>query len=191
MNDSWLKGPITLPATVNEDLSTKPSVQEQFRNLFNLSGPLKTPRMKRHYLNFYANLIKASDAYLVDVLDALTDTGLLDDTVVIRTADHGEMGLAHGGQRQKNFNFYEEAIRVPLVYSNECAEGKSSELCAEGVLGSWHSPGTLTMIRRTDVCLQRAFVSGTARRTADRTAAKEESGHVADAVGLPGPDTAH
>ena len=98
-DDSWLKGPITLPATVNEDLSTKPSVQEQFRNLFNLSGPLKTPRMKRHYLNFYANLIKASDAYLVDVLDALTDTGLLDDTVVIRTADHGEMGLAHGGQR--------------------------------------------------------------------------------------------
>lgn len=117
-DDSWLKGPITLPATVNEDLSTKPSVQEQFRNLFNLSGPLKTPRMKRDYLNFYANLIKASDAYLVDVLDALTDTGLLDDTVVIRTADHGEMGLAHGGQRQKNFNFYEEAIRVPLVYSN-------------------------------------------------------------------------
>jgi hypothetical protein len=28
------------------------------------------------------------------------------------------MGLAHGGLRQKNFVFYEEAIRVPLVYSN-------------------------------------------------------------------------
>jgi arylsulfatase A-like enzyme len=28
------------------------------------------------------------------------------------------MGLTHGGMRQKNFNFYEEAIRVPLVYSN-------------------------------------------------------------------------
>jgi choline-sulfatase len=37
---------------------------------------------------------------------------------VVRTADHGEMGLAHGGLRQKNFNFYEEATRVPLVYSN-------------------------------------------------------------------------
>ena len=43
---------------------------------------------------------------------------LYDDTLVIRTADHGEMGLAHGGLRQKNFNFYEESIRVPLVYSN-------------------------------------------------------------------------
>jgi arylsulfatase A-like enzyme len=28
------------------------------------------------------------------------------------------MGLAHGGQRQKNFNFYEETLRVPLIYSN-------------------------------------------------------------------------
>jgi arylsulfatase A-like enzyme len=28
------------------------------------------------------------------------------------------MGTAHGGMRQKNFNFYEECLRVPLVYSN-------------------------------------------------------------------------
>jgi hypothetical protein len=28
------------------------------------------------------------------------------------------MGFAHGGLRQKNFVFYEEAIRVLLVYSN-------------------------------------------------------------------------
>ena len=28
------------------------------------------------------------------------------------------MGLAHGGLRQKNFNMYEEALRIPLVYSN-------------------------------------------------------------------------
>ena len=96
---SWLEGPIGLPATADKDLSTKPSVQKQFLNLFNLSGPLPTPQMKRDYLNCYDNLIKASDAYLVDVLDALTETGLLDDTVIIRTADHGEMGLAHGGLR--------------------------------------------------------------------------------------------
>jgi arylsulfatase A-like enzyme len=28
------------------------------------------------------------------------------------------MGLAHNGMRQKNFNFYEETMRVPLIYSN-------------------------------------------------------------------------
>ena len=117
-DDSWLDGEIDLPATVNEDLSTKPTVQEEFLKLFNASGPIPTPQMKRNYLNFYGNLMKASDAYLVKILDTLADAGILDNTLVIATADHGEMGTAHGGLRQKNFNFYEESTRVPLVYSN-------------------------------------------------------------------------
>jgi arylsulfatase A-like enzyme len=54
----------------------------------------------------------------VEILDTLENLSLLDDTLIISTADHGEMGMTHGGLRQKNFNFYEECIRVPLVYSN-------------------------------------------------------------------------
>jgi choline-sulfatase len=38
--------------------------------------------------------------------------------VIVRCADHGEMGLAHGGLRQKAFNAYEETIRVPMIVSN-------------------------------------------------------------------------
>jgi arylsulfatase A-like enzyme len=117
-DDGWLEGDVELPATVDEDLSTKPTVQKQFRDLFAATGVLNSPEKKRNYLNFYANLMKASDHYLVEVLDALEAQGLLHDTVVIRTADHGEMGMAHGGMRQKNFNFYEESLRVPMVYSN-------------------------------------------------------------------------
>lgn len=117
-DDSWLQGTIRLPETVNEDLKTKPRVQRQFRRIFNLTGSPRTPQEKRNYLNFYGNLIRSSDSFLVQILDALTSTGLLDDTLVIKTADHGEMGLAHGGLRQKNFNFYEESLRVPLIYSN-------------------------------------------------------------------------
>jgi choline-sulfatase len=117
-DDSWLTGEIEVPATANEDLSTKPTVQEQFLRLFNASGPIPTPQLKRNYLNFYGNLMRSSDAYLVKILDTLAATGLLENTLVIATADHGEMGTAHGGLRQKNFNFYEESTRVPLVYSN-------------------------------------------------------------------------
>jgi choline-sulfatase len=115
---AWLEGEIGLPATVDEDLSTKPTVQAEFLRIFNASGPIPTPQMKRNYLNFYANLMKASDEYLVKILDTLEARGLLENTLVIATADHGEMGTAHGGLRQKNFNFYEETTRVPLVYSN-------------------------------------------------------------------------
>ena len=115
---SWLEGELEPPVTTNEDLSTKPTAQREFLRLFNASGRITNRQMKRDYLNFYGNLMKASDAYLVKILDTLASTGLLDDTLVIATADHGEMGMAHGGMRQKNFNFYEESTRVPLVYSN-------------------------------------------------------------------------
>jgi choline-sulfatase len=117
-DDSWLAGDIEIPATVRENLATKPTVQEQFLKICRALGLLDTPEKKRNYLNFYGNLMKSSDNYLVQVLNALDDLGLTDNTLIIRTADHGEMGLTHGGLRQKNFVFYEEAIRVPLVYSN-------------------------------------------------------------------------
>jgi arylsulfatase A-like enzyme len=115
---SWLAGDIELPATFEEDLSTKPTVQEQFRRVMSLTGEPKSEVEKRAYLNFYGNLMRSSDNYVVEVLDRLEKHDLIDDTLIIRTSDHGEMGLAHGGLRQKNFNFYEETLKVPLVYSN-------------------------------------------------------------------------
>ena len=95
--------------------------------IFNLTGKPRTAQQKRNYLNFYGNLMRSSDNYLVSVLDKLEETGLLDGTLIVRTADHGEMGLTHGGMRQKNFNFYEEATRVPLVYSNPVLFPKSAQ----------------------------------------------------------------
>ena len=41
---AWLEGEIGLPATVDEDLSTKPTVQAEFLRLFNASGPIPTRR---------------------------------------------------------------------------------------------------------------------------------------------------
>lgn len=117
-DDSWLSGDIGLPATVNEDLSTKPQAQNDFLKLFALNGVLPTPQMKLAYLNFYGNLMASSDRYLVQVIQALRNRRMLDNTLIVKTSDHGEMGMAHGGMRQKCFNFYEESIRVPLVFSN-------------------------------------------------------------------------
>jgi choline-sulfatase len=117
-DQSWLAGDIEVPPTADEDLSSKPSVQEEFLRIFNLTGKPRKDDEKRAYLNFYGNLMRSSDNYLVEVLDKLEAKGLYDDTLIIRTSDHGEMGLSHGGLRQKNFNFYEETMKVPLVYSN-------------------------------------------------------------------------
>jgi arylsulfatase A-like enzyme len=116
--EEWLTGDIGLPETVNEDLATKPEVQKQFLVLTDAGLGRLNKEQQRNYMNFYGNLMKSSDKYLVRILEILDAQGLLDSTLVIHTSDHGEMGMTHGGQRQKNFNFYEETLRVPLIYSN-------------------------------------------------------------------------
>ncbi|KAL4436669.1 hypothetical protein ABPG75_003808 [Micractinium tetrahymenae] len=114
-----LTGPIKPPITANESLSTKPFVQQFYQKMVvgNL-GPDQTLEQQTAYINFYANLIKKSDEFLVNTLNTLDAAGLTNKTLIVRTADHGEMGLSHGTQIQKNFNMYEEATRIPLVFSN-------------------------------------------------------------------------
>lgn len=60
-----LDGPIGLPETVNETLLTKPRAQRQFTTVVNAGAPLSTVDMKLNYLNFYGNLLKKVDSYLV------------------------------------------------------------------------------------------------------------------------------
>lgn len=52
--------------------------------------------------------MKLVDSYVVHTLNKLEARGLMDDTLIILTADHGEMGMSHGGMIQKSFNAYEE-----------------------------------------------------------------------------------
>jgi arylsulfatase A-like enzyme len=41
-----------------------------------------------------------------------------ENTIVISTSDHGEMGTAHGELRQKAFQVYEEIVNIPLIIHN-------------------------------------------------------------------------
>jgi arylsulfatase A-like enzyme len=113
---------IELPPTYDESLADnyKPTAQSQSRALLlGALGPLIGPKAPKEYVNFYAYLQKVVDEHIGAVLDAIeAKPGLLDKTVIIRTSDHGEVGLSHNGLRQKIFNVYEETIHVPLVISN-------------------------------------------------------------------------
>ena len=114
---------VELPPTIDEDLTTKPDVQTLIKLGLNaFLGPLRGRRAQLDYVNFYAYLHHLVDAKIGRLLAALGDPGdpgsLRSRTVVVRCSDHGEMGLSHGGLRQKAFNVYEETINVPLVVSN-------------------------------------------------------------------------
>lgn len=113
---------IDLPPTVDENLQTniKPTIQYFSLGVFNAQlGSLPTIEDQLKYANFYAYLHKVCDTNMGTVLDALdAKPALRAKTIVIRLADHGEMGLSHGGLREKVWNAYEETIHVPLVISN-------------------------------------------------------------------------
>lgn len=120
---------ISLPPTLDENLllNYKPTAQAEALVLLDAglgllvdgTGPLSDIQQKQNYVNFYAYLHKVVDAHIGTVLDALeANRGLYERTIVIRVSDHGEMGLSHGGLRQKIFNAYEETLRVPMVFSN-------------------------------------------------------------------------
>ena len=117
---------IDLPPTVNENLILNKKPLAQFQTNIaadGLLGVLKNDDMKLDYINFYGYLLKQIDGQIGKVIDEVYrpydgGTKLADNVLIIRTADHGEMGLSHGGMRQKAFVAYEEALRVPMVISN-------------------------------------------------------------------------
>jgi choline-sulfatase len=123
---AWSRREICLPETYDENLllSKKPMAQEQILIGMNaLLGPLSNTEQQLDYVNFYAHLLTMVDKEIGHFINALyhedEDGKRLADTAIVTfTSDHGEMGLAHGGLRQKTFVAYEEAIRVPLVISN-------------------------------------------------------------------------
>jgi arylsulfatase len=90
-----------------DDLSTKPAVQRPLR-------PLSEAQL-RIYQNYYFNCIRDVDQHVGTVLDAVARLGFARDTVVVVTADHGELAGAHGGMLGKGADIYKETLRVPLI----------------------------------------------------------------------------
>lgn len=66
------------------------------------------------YENYYYNCLRDVDRNLGTVLDALDDTQAWDNTIVIFTADHGELSGAHG-LRAKGNVIYRENCEVPMA----------------------------------------------------------------------------
>lgn len=123
---AWEGRTVGLPATVNENLLLNKKPAPQFFALVGangLLGPLPNDEDKLNYINFYAHTLKKIDheiSFFINELYAKDDKQprLADSAIVFRLSDHGEMGMAHGGMRQKAFNAYEETLRIPFVISN-------------------------------------------------------------------------
>ena len=71
----------------------------------------------RAHIWFYYRLVEQVDSMIGSVLDALERNGYADNTVIVFTSDHGEMGGSHGfsGKNQP----FEECQRVPFIFAGK------------------------------------------------------------------------
>ena len=79
----------------------------------------------RYYRWSYYRHIEYVDAEIGRVLQAIEDSGHVDDTLIVMIADHGE-GMGHHQMVRKS-SFYDESARVPLLFSwpGHIAENKT------------------------------------------------------------------
>lgn len=75
---------------------------------------------KRH--NFYLNCLQDVDRHIVTLLDELDARGLSSNTIVILTADHGDLDGAHR-LHAKGATSYREQNQVPLIVAHPAYQG--------------------------------------------------------------------
>src|SRR5499433_147882 len=117
------KWSFTLPASLQESLSAPgmPRAMLEYQKGWNgWSGVIPTDRkdMWSIFYNYYLNTIQDNDRSLQQIVDTLNEMDLWQDTVVVFTADHGEMGGAHGGLKGKGPFSYEANAHVPLIIAH-------------------------------------------------------------------------
>jgi arylsulfatase A-like enzyme len=107
----------TLPASFFDDLEGQPPAVRSYKRLCDVYYgriPMDRRDMWHNHINYYLNCLLDVDRHIGAVLDALEASGQADNTVIIFTSDHGEMGGAHH-LRQKGSVAFRETVNVPLV----------------------------------------------------------------------------
>lgn len=85
-------------------------------------GELEIPRGAEDRMrHLYSQSIRSMDDWLARLLDRLEREGVLDETLLIVTSDHGE-NLGESGMLGHGFSLDDRLIRVPLIASGPGAE---------------------------------------------------------------------
>lgn len=123
---------VPLPATLQESLEGPGRVSAhryyQAANDVIVGRIPDTTARWRRYQDYYFNCIRQSDGEINSLLQELDNLGLTDNTIVIFSSDHGELGGSHGGMTNKGDTAYEEQNTVPLIVMHP--KGARGESCS-------------------------------------------------------------
>jgi arylsulfatase A-like enzyme len=69
----------------------------------------------REFLRIYYANVRLIDDQVGRILRAVEDCGIAKNTIIIFTADHGDMAASHGMVWKSTSAFFNEVVRVPLI----------------------------------------------------------------------------
>lgn len=135
--DSYPANQMTLPPVGNAG-----SYPRWIQNRIGHFQSLGPERLREHRAGYLGNLAYV-DTCVGEVYQALERLGLVNNTIVIYTSDHGEMDGEHG--LYQKFSLFDPSIKVPLIVSQpgRLPEGKTSDALVE-YLGIWPTLSELT-----------------------------------------------
>jgi len=131
----------------HDDLSGKPARVKRERDDFYRCRPRSEAEVIE-YIGLYCDHVALLDSQIGRLMDYLHQSGLIEDTLIVFTSDHGDMTGAHGGLIDKGLP-YEEAMRVPMVFAHpslptarldNLALNMDIVPTAMGLLGVAHAP---------------------------------------------------
>jgi arylsulfatase len=108
------------------DAPTEP-VPEYLQNLLKLSGlDRMTPEHMQEMMAAYYGKVSLIDDYIGRIVKTLEEKGMLDNTWIVYTSDHGELLGDH--QLYHKMTFYEGAVHIPCIIKP--AGGTSAWQCS-------------------------------------------------------------
>jgi choline-sulfatase len=105
---------VDVPIPTEDELRGEPEAIRNFKQVARIEEPIDPDRI-RIARAAYFGLVEYVDTQVGRILGTLERSGLAENTLVIYTSDHGEMGGEHGCWWKSTY--YEGSVGVPLIAS--------------------------------------------------------------------------
>lgn len=122
----WGKGTkkgsgIKMPENFYQPTETLPPMLQSQRNggnkVWNMDKAFENEQLWRNYIGGYYALVTEIDHCVGQIIEALEEAGIEDETIVIYTSDHGDFVGNHGMVEKcaSGHNVYEDILNIPLI----------------------------------------------------------------------------
>jgi len=136
-NGGAIKKPLNLEQDVNSLPPVLANVRQREDRIWNCGTAARNHQIYRDYMAGYYALITEVDYHVGEILKTLEDEGLLENTIVVYTSDHGEFAGRHGlvSKQSGGHTLYEEVYRVPFImrWPNHIKENREETSLTEAV----------------------------------------------------------